>query len=344
VNWWAKYTQKRDQINAELNTIDIPLDRMIVLQKELAEFEKVLIVAEKAEACANDLDFLQEMLNETQHSDEIFDEILSIKEKLKQLEDEYKIIIRPTKSSPTKIIVEIRPGAGGQEAALFAGLLVEMYKKYAQFNGLDFEVLEFDYSDIDGVSYFSFSLNGPNAYYLMEHESGVHRIQRVPKTESNGRIHTSTATVAVLIEPEETVVSIDENYLRLDVYRASGAGGQHVNKTESAVRLTYDHPDFDKVVVAIQDEKSQHKNKAKAMKILRAKVYEQAQSKANKDIADVRKNQVGTGERFEKIRTYNFPQSRITDHRSGVSIHNIQDEILLLPKDLLSIVESVHEI
>lgn len=341
--WWIKFTQRSKEINDELINPELPLEKMIALQKELAEFADLLPIALKAEEVNSDLDFLQQMLTEAtsdQERHEIREQIRSMEDELEKLENDFKEVRKP-QASHSKIIVEIRPGTGGQEASLFGALLVEMYKKYAQHNNLEFEVLSFDYNDVGGVENVSFALAGMNAYYLMQHESGVHRVQRIPKTESNGRIHTSTATVAVLLEPEEAVVDIDENYLRVDVFRASGAGGQHVNKTESAIRLTYEHPDFEKVVISMQDERSQHKNKAKAMKILKAKIYNQAQTKLSRGIADARKSQVGTGERFEKIRTYNFPQSRVTDHRSGMSVYNMQDESLLLPKDLLAMIEAI---
>jgi peptide chain release factor 1 len=217
-------------------------------------------------------------------------------------------------------ILEIRPAAGGDEAGLFASQLYGMYQKYAGTQGWRFEVLEYGDTELGGLKEGIAEITGRNVFARLKYESGVHRVQRVPATESQGRIHTSTVTVAVLPEAEEVDVQVDEGDLRIDVYRASGAGGQHVNKTESAVRITH-LPSG--IVVAMQDEKSQHKNRAKAMKILRAKLYEQQRASLHATRAADRKSQVGTGDRSERIRTYNFPQGRVTDHRIGKTLYKI---------------------
>jgi peptide chain release factor 1 len=217
-------------------------------------------------------------------------------------------------------ILEIRPAAGGDEAGLFASELFNAYRKFAENNGWTFELLEYDESELGGLRGAIAGINGRGVFARLKYESGVHRVQRVPATESQGRIHTSTVTVAVLPEAEEVDVTVNDGDLRIDVYRASGAGGQHVNKTESAVRITH-LPSG--IVVAMQEERSQHKNRAKAMKILRAKLYEGQRAQQHSVRAADRKAQVGTGDRSERIRTYNFPQGRVSDHRINLTLYKI---------------------
>jgi peptide chain release factor 1 len=222
-------------------------------------------------------------------------------------------------------ILEIRPAAGGDEAGLFAAELFQAYQKYAGLHGWRFEVLEYGESELGGLKEGIAEITGKSVFAKLKFESGVHRVQRVPATETQGRIHTSTVTVAVLPEAEEVDVEVNEADLRIDVYRASGAGGQHVNKTESAVRITHLPTG---IVVAMQEERSQHKNRAKAMKILRSRMYELQRSSLNATRAADRKSQVGTGDRSERIRTYNFPQGRVTDHRINLTLHKI-DRVML---------------
>ena len=222
-------------------------------------------------------------------------------------------------------ILEIRPAAGGDEAGLFAAELFSAYQKYAASQGWRFEVLEYDENELGGVKGAMAEITGKSVFAKLKFESGVHRVQRVPTTETQGRIHTSTITVAVMPEAEEVDVDINEADLRIDVYRASGAGGQHVNKTESAVRITHIPTG---TVVAMQEERSQHKNRAKAMKILRSRIYEQQRAALSATRAADRKGQVGTGDRSERIRTYNFPQGRVTDHRINLTLHKI-DRVML---------------
>ncbi len=242
------------------------------------------------------------------------------------LERELRLMLLPRDAADERsAILEVRPAAGGDEAALFAAELFRAYQRYAESRRWRFEVLEYDESDLGGVRGAVAEIEGKGVFARLKFESGVHRVQRVPATETQGRIHTSTVTVAVLPQAEEVDVQINEGDLRIDTYRASGAGGQHVNKTDSAVRITHLPTG---VAVAMQEEKSQHKNRAKAMKVLRARLFEAERSRLAGARAADRKSQVGTGDRSERIRTYNFPQGRVTDHRIGLTLHKIERVML----------------
>ncbi|MGE5454265.1 MAG: peptide chain release factor 1 [Methylocystaceae bacterium] len=265
------------------------------------------------------------------------EEIDSARLKVENLEEVLRVLLLPKDPNDDKsVIMEIRAGTGGDEASLFAADLFRMYTRYAEKNRWATEIMSVSYSDLNGYKEIVLLIEGKGAYSRLKFESGVHRVQRIPVTESGGRIHTSAATVAVLPEAEELDVSVNPNDLRIDVYCASGPGGQCVNTTQSAVRITHVPTGL---VVSIQDEKSQHKNKDKAMRILRARLKEVMEAEKNAEIADVRRNMVGSGDRSERIRTYNFPQGRVTDHRVGLTLHKLD---FVLDGDLDEIINALN--
>lgn len=270
---------------------------------------------------ADDKEMLAEGV-EKELEEMVREELAETEKNLVTICDELKILLLPKDPNDEKnVIFEIRGGTGGDEAALFAADLMRMYSMYAETKRWKIEILSSNATDIGGYKEVCFSIEGAGAYSRLKFESGVHRVQRVPSTESSGRIHTSAVTVAVLPEVEEVEVEINPNDLRIDVFRAGGPGGQCVNTTDSAVRITHLPTG---IVVSCQDEKSQHKNKDKAMKILRSRIYEVLEAERHKEIADERKSQVGSGDRSERIRTYNFPQGRITDHRINLTIYKLE--------------------
>ncbi|MBV8913976.1 MAG: peptide chain release factor 1 [Acetobacteraceae bacterium] len=289
--------------------------------KELSDLEPVverideLRAAERAQAEA------EALLGDPEMRGLAEAELYDLKERLPALRQEIRLALLPRDEADARsAILEVRPAAGGDEAGLFAAELFAMYQKYAAAKAWRFEVLEYADNELGGVKEAIAEITGRNVFARLKYESGVHRVQRVPATESQGRIHTSTVTVAVLPEAEEVDIEVNESELRIDVYRASGAGGQHVNKTESAVRITHMPTGL---VVAMQEERSQHKNRAKAMRLLRSKLFDAQRAREAASRAADRRGQVGTGDRSERIRTYNFPQGRVSDHRIGLTLHNI---------------------
>ena len=264
------------------------------------------------------------------------EELADAKSREERLAEELKILLLPKDPNDDKnVIVEIRGGAGGEEAALFAGALMRMYSMYAEARRWKTEIMSSNETELGGYKEVSFMVEGEGAYSRLKYESGVHRVQRVPETETAGRIHTSTVTVAVLPEAEDVEVDINPADLQIDTYRSGGAGGQHVNKTESAIRITHLPTGL---VVECQDERSQHKNKEKAMKVLRSRLYDKMLEEQNQQIASDRKSQVGTGDRSERIRTYNYPQGRVTDHRIGLTLYKIEQ---ILNGDLDEVIDAL---
>lgn len=330
-----------DEINHKLSdpSVIANQDEYRKLMKEHADMQDIVNKYNEYKKVSKEISDAKEMLNEKLDKDfrEMVEMELNEAElKLEQIKKELKILLLPKDPNDEKnVIVEIRGGAGGDEAALFAGVLFRMYTRYAERNGWKTEILDSNPTEIGGFKEVVFMIEGSGAYSRLKFESGVHRVQRIPATEANGRVHTSTVTVAVLPEVEEVDVDINPNDLRIDTYRASGAGGQHINKTDSAIRITHLPTG---IVVACQDQRSQHKNRDRAMTILRSKLYEMAQEQQTSEIAQSRKSQVGTGDRSERIRTYNYPQGRVTDHRIGLTLYKIED---ILDGDLNEIIDAL---
>lgn len=325
----AVMEQKYEEISARLSEPETVSDNKLYT-KLMRDYKNMTPIIEKYrqyKTAENSYNEAKELLDEGGLDKDFREmaqsELEEAKSDMDTCTQELKVLLLPKDPNDDKnVIIEIRGGAGGEEASLFANSLYRMYTMYAEARGWKQEILSANPTELGGFKEISFSITGEGAYSRLKYESGVHRVQRVPETESQGRIHTSTVTVAVLAEADEVELEINPTDLKIDYFRASGAGGQHINKTESAIRITYLPTN---VVVECQDERSQHKNKDKAMKILRSRVYEAMQQEQDAKIASERKMQVGTGDRSERIRTYNYPQGRLTDHRIGLTIYRLED-------------------
>ncbi len=316
------------------------MEQYTKLMRELKQLTPVVEKFREYKKAKETFEESKEMLNDSSLDSDftamVKEEFEQSKEDMERISEELKILLLPRDPNDDRnVIIEIRGGAGGEESALFAGVLYRMYNMYAEAKGFKCELLSASETGLGGFKEVSFSVDGDGAYSRFKFESGVHRVQRVPETESQGRIHTSTTTVAVLPEADEVDFELNEKDLEIDTFRSSGAGGQHINKTSSAIRITHIPTG---TVVECQDERSQHKNKEKAMKVLRARLYDAEKAKHDAEIAGERKAQVGTGDRSERIRTYNYPQGRVSDHRINLTLYKLEQ---ILNGDLDELIDAL---
>ena len=332
--------KRSEELEKQLNE-ELTSDQYVRFSKEYSEIQPLVSAIsewKKTSKEISDLEILLEEKNTEKEMKELAEEEFeNLVDHLSKVEENIKLLLLPKDKADSKdVILEIRAGTGGDEAAIFAGDLFRMYQRFADLNKWKTQIMTLSDGDVGGYKEIIFSISGENVFSKLKFESGVHRVQRVPATESSGRVHTSAATVAVLPEPEDVEIAIEDKDIRVDVFRASGPGGQSVNTTDSAVRITHLPSGL---VVSQQDEKSQHKNKAKAMKILRARLYESEREKQREERAADRRFQVGSGDRSERIRTYNYPQGRVTDHRINLTLHKL--ESVLEGQELGGLVEAL---
>jgi peptide chain release factor 1 len=321
----ASIKSRHEELASLMSAGQLAGDQFVKMSREYAELSPVVAAIDEYNKARREQQDLKELLKDPEMKDVAYDELGALERRLPALEKQIRLALIPKDEADSRnAILEIRAGTGGDEAALFAADLFAMYKGYAAWQGWKFEVIEASESDLGGYKEIISQVSGTNVFAKLKFESGVHRVQRIPKTEAGGRIHTSAATVAVLPEAEDIDVQIDTKDLRVDTYRAQGAGGQHVNKTDSAIRITHIPTGL---VVEMQEERSQHKNRDKAMKILKTRLYDLKRSQQASARAADRKSQVGSGDRSERIRTYNFPQGRVTDHRINLTVHKL-DEVM----------------
>jgi peptide chain release factor 1 len=325
---------RRDELQAQLASGELTPERFVALSKEYAEVEPVAQAAAELQRLRGELVDLQAMLDDPEMRDMAEEELANVKARLPEAERDMAVRLLPKDSADERsAMLEVRAGTGGDEAALFAGDLFRMYQRYAETQGWTVELISASESEVGGYKEVVASITGAGVFAKLKYESGVHRVQRVPATESGGRIHTSAATVAVLPEAEEVDVQIEDKDLKVDIYRSSGAGGQHVNTTDSAIRITHVPTG---IVVIQQDQRSQHKNRAKAMQVLRTRLYEREREILHAERSGARKSMVGSGDRSERIRTYNFPQGRVTDHRINLTLHRLPEIMMGQLDELIS--------
>jgi peptide chain release factor 1 len=336
-----KIKNRYDQVNEQLSDSAITSDRekMINLSRERSDLEEIISAYETYSKIVNDIEGNKEIINskiDKELTEIAESELQELEEKKVKMEEEIKLLLLPKDPNDNKsIIMEVRAGTGGEEAALFAADLFRMYSRYAEVKNWKIELIDINYTGIGGLKEVVFSINGDGIYGELKFESGVHRVQRVPATEGSGRVHTSAASVVVLPEVEDVQVDINTNDLKIDIFRSGGAGGQNVNKVETAVRITH-LPSG--IVVQCQDERSQLKNRQKAMKVLRARLYDMKLKEQESEVSAQRKSMVKSGDRSDKIRTYNFPQNRVTDHRIGLTLYNLSE---IINGDLSGLIEQL---